>query len=153
MNNEDSYAIHHDVPIGAAPDVVFDLVSTPLGLSEWWSKSASGFREQDAVYDFDFGPGYRWKGRVCKLSLEGRLFALEMFEADSDWNKTVVRFSVSERGNSSLLGFEHAGWSENNAHFRTSSYCWAMYLRCLKLHAEKGLVYRYEDRFDGIPVG
>jgi hypothetical protein len=37
---------------------------------------------------------------------------------------------------------------EPNHHFRTSSYCWAMYLRLLKQNLEAGLFVVYEKRLD-----
>ena len=39
-----------------------------------------------------------------------------------------------------------AGWLEANAHFRRSSYCWAMYLRLLQRYLEQGETVPYADR-------
>jgi hypothetical protein len=35
-----------------------------------------------------------------------------------------------------------------SAHYRTSSFCWAMYLRLLKRYVEHGEVVPYEKRLD-----
>lgn len=36
------------------------------------------------------------------------------------------------------MKFHHVGWPEANDHYRTSCYCWAMYLRLLKRYVELG---------------
>ena len=35
-----------------------------------------------------------------------------------------------------------------NAHYRTSAFCWAMYLRLLKKYVETGEVVPYERRLE-----
>ena len=44
--------------------------------------------------------------------------------------------------------FWHEGWPEANAHDRTSSFCWAMYLRLLKKYVETDEVVAYERRLE-----
>jgi hypothetical protein len=44
--------------------------------------------------------------------------------------------------------FAHRGWPEANDHYRTSSFCWAMYLRLMKRHLETGEQVPYAIRLD-----
>jgi hypothetical protein len=44
------------------------------------------------------------------------------------------------------VAFHHVGWPEANAHHRTSSFCWAMYLRLMRLSIENGTVVPYAER-------
>lgn len=49
------------------------------------------------------------------------------------------------------MQFWHRGWLEANVHYRTSSFCWAMYLRLLKRWVEAGEVVPYERRLEVNP--
>ena len=78
----------------------------------------------------------------------GAEFELEMTRSDPDWNGTRVGFVLERQGNGTAVRFHHLGWPEGNAHYRTSCYCWAMYLRVLKRHLEFGENVPYEKRLD-----
>lgn len=140
--------INHDLPINGTIDAVFDAVSTAEGFEKWWSDGGTGIREVGGIYRFDFGPGYCWSGTVEKL-IPRRLFVLRMNESDADWKDTLVEFRVRSFGEAVELSFEHSGWPKRNDHFRSSNYCWAMYLRCLKLYIEEGIILDYGRRLDG----
>lgn len=140
--------ICHDVPIAGTVKEVFEGVATPEGLSKWWSKGGTGEPVAGGILDLDFGPGYRWKAVVEECE-PNRTFAIRMTECDKDWEGTRVRFRVEEQGSGTVLRFEHLGWPEDNPHYRTSSYCWAMYLRCLKMYVEEGTELDYSRRFEG----
>lgn len=42
----------------------------------------------------------------------------------------------------------HTGWADAGEHFRISSYCWAAYLRLLRLYVEEGQIAPYEKRLN-----
>jgi hypothetical protein len=42
--------------------------------------------------------------------------------------------------------FAHRGWPDESDHYRTSSFCWAMYLRLLSRALEFGEFVPYDDR-------
>lgn len=44
--------------------------------------------------------------------------------------------------------FYHTGWPTENAHWRISCYCWAMYLRVMRRYLEHGDIVPYENRLD-----
>ena len=43
--------IYHDFPIGADPQRVFDALSSPAGLDQWWTKSSVGTAKVGAEYE------------------------------------------------------------------------------------------------------
>ncbi|HUF05534.1 MAG TPA: SRPBCC domain-containing protein [Aridibacter sp.] len=47
-----------------------------------------------------------------------------------------------------MVRFSHTGWPEDNDHYRTSSFCWAMYLRLMKKWVDEGTVVEYGKRLD-----
>ena len=77
-----------------------------------------------------------------------REFALEITGADSDWTGTTVAVSLAELDGGTQVRFAHRGWRDQNAHYRTSSFCWAMYLRVLKRFLEHGEVVPYHERLE-----
>jgi uncharacterized protein YndB with AHSA1/START domain len=139
--------IFHDFPIKGLREEVFDAVSTPAGMDAWWSDRSSGRPIMGAEYRLQFGPGYDWRAVVTR-AVPSAEFELHMTVADADWKGTRVGFSLEEIENGTRVRFHHLGWPELNAHYRTSCFCWAMYLRCLRRDVESGVVVPYSERLD-----
>lgn len=139
--------IVHLFPVKAPLQEVFRAISTPTGLDAWWTKRSSGEPIAGAVYELWFGPDYDWRAAVSRCVPETE-FQLEMTRAHEDWQGTRVTFLLKERDGGTQVRFQHSGWKAENDHYQTSCYCWAMYLRLLKRHAENGEVVPYEDRLD-----
>ena len=136
-----------ELPIRAAPERVFEAVSTPAGLDAWWTLRAEGKPEVGAVYELGFGPGYDWRARVARCE-PVRAFELEFVEADADWSGTRVGVELESRGEVTRVRFHHTGWPVANAHFRISCNCWALYLRLLRRFVEHGERIPYDERLD-----
>ena len=139
--------ITHDFPVFVPPGRVWEGITTPQGLDQWWSKASRGVPALGNEYVLDFGPGYEWKAVVTACAVE-RAFELELTDADGDWTSTRVGFALSPIKNGTQVRFHHTGWPEPNDHYRTSSFCWAMYLRILKRWLEHGEIVPYERRLD-----
>lgn len=139
--------ITQDFPIAAAPDRVFSTISTAAGLDHWWTKRASGQAQLGSLFDLGFGPGYEWQARVTRYVPE-QAFELELISADADWLGTRVGFELSPSGAGTQVRFHHTSWPEANQHYRTSCYCWAMYLRIMKRYLEYGETVPYEQRLE-----
>ena len=67
------YAILHDLVINATREKVFEAVSKPEHLVNWWPKSCSGSPVLGSEYNFYFGPEYDWYGKVSQLE-PGRFY-------------------------------------------------------------------------------
>ncbi len=139
--------ILHDFPIHAPPTSVFQAVSAPAGLDAWWTRTSAGTPVAGTEYHLGFGPGYDWRARVTRVVPDAE-FELELTRADSDWTGTRVGFRLEPGDGATLVHFRHTGWPAANAHYRTSCYCWAMYLRILRRHLESGESVPYEQRLD-----
>jgi len=137
--------ILHDFPVNAAPSRVFDAFTTPVGLDSWWTLRSSGEPKLGNEYRLDFGPGYEWRARVAR-AVPGREFEFEFTRAMDDWVGSRVGVILEATKGGTQVRFYHRGWPETSDHFRTSSYCWAMYLRVMKRNLEFGEVVAYEDR-------
>jgi uncharacterized protein YndB with AHSA1/START domain len=140
--------IVHEFFVKAQPERVFPLVATPQGLDKWWTKESSGdFREGGSVR-LIFGPDYLWEAKVTRCATPS-LLELKITQADPDWDGTLVGFELaSEKNGATRVRFYHTGWPEENAHWRISNFCWAMYLRILRRNVEYGDTVPYERRLD-----
>ena len=139
--------IYHHFSIRKSPSKVFENIITAKGLDNWWTKSSEVKPELGGMYVLDFGPGYIWKAVVTKFTPD-KIFELEFTEADRDWIGTKVGFMLVPDHDKTNVSFYHTGWTQENQHFKISSYCWAMYLRILKRYTELGEQVPYEKRLD-----
>lgn len=139
--------IYHDFQVHAPPEDVFRGITSPEGVSAWWSQNTVGSPEEGQIYELDFGPGYQWKAKVV-FSVAPSEFEWELFDASDDWLGTTVGFRLEKKGESTHVRFHHKGWAHENDHYRTSCYCWAMYLRILKRYVEHGETVPYAERLN-----
>ncbi len=139
------YHILHDLQINAKPSQVFSMISTPRGLNKWWTLDAEGAPEKGERYRFFFAEEYDWAGIITKVEVEDYI-EWEMIDCDEDWDGTIVGFELSPSEKGTHVNFYHKNWKSDNDHFRTSSYCWATYLRLLKRYIEHDEFVPYDHR-------
>lgn len=139
------YSIYHNLLIKAPKQQVFDAISQPEHLNNWWTLKSSGKPEIDATYNLNFTDTYDWycKVTVCRAN---ESFHLKMTKSDKDWDPTTFGFDLEEKDNSTYLRFSHVNWPEQNDHFKHSSFCWALLLNSLKNYIEKGTIIPFEER-------
>lgn len=140
-----TYAIHHDLFIQATAASIFQAISQPERLTQWWPLRCEGEPREGATYNFHFAPEYDWYAEVLKCVPEQH-FHLKMTQADEDWNPTSFGFDLVAVDGGVQVSFWHRGWPACNHHFRRSSYCWAILLKGLKDYVEKGTVVPFEER-------
>ncbi len=140
-----TYSILHDLVIKAPASEVFDAISTPQHLNNWWTARSSGKPKLGTPYNFFFTPEYDWYGEVtaCRVN---QLFSISMTQADEDWHATSFSFELEPNDGEVLVRFSHTGWQTTNPHFRRTSFCWAILLKGLKDYVEKGGVVPFEER-------
>ncbi|NKI33291.1 SRPBCC family protein [Croceivirga thetidis] len=143
--NEKGFTIYHDVLIKASTNEVFDAITLPEKLINWWPSKCAGKPRIGETYNFFFTEEYNWFGKVESIA-ENKSFHIKMTDADADWNPTTFGFDLSEQENGTMLNFSHKNWPKNNHHFRRSSYCWAILLKGLKSFLEEGLIIPFEKR-------
>jgi len=139
--------ILHDFLIRVPAARVFQAVSTPEHLDQWWTKRSAGQPTQGAEYELWFGPQFDWRARVTRC-VPGEAFEIEIVRAGEDWTGTRVGFQLASADGATQVRFHHVGWPKLNEHYRVSCYCWAMYLRVLKRYLEHGERVPYEKRLD-----
>lgn len=140
-----SYSIFHNLQIKVSPKVVFDAISQPKHLDNWWTLKSSGTPELNSEYNLNFTDDYNWFCKVSKVKTN-ESFHLKMTKSDEDWNPTTFGFDLEETENGTLVKFSHINWLKENHHFKHSSFCWAMLLNGLKNYLEKGIIVPFKDR-------
>lgn len=139
--------IYLNFPIKAPIEQIYGACTTPEGLNQWWTLRSHGGPVLGSTYQLYFAEDYDWRATVTKAN-PPYSFELDITSATPDWQGTKVSFTLSENDGQTKLNFEHRGWPEDNDHYRTSSFCWAMYLRLMKRYVEHGETVNYGIRLD-----
>lgn len=139
------HTIYHDLPIKAPVEKVYAAVTDPTHLMNWWPEYCTGNPVMGETYNFRFGPEYDWYAEVTEAQAPHH-FHVKMTKSDPDWDPTSFGFDLEATDQGTQLKFSHRGWPECNAHFRHSSYCWAILLKALKDYVEKGKVIPFAER-------
>ncbi|SHF09037.1 SRPBCC family protein [Chryseobacterium sp. OV279] len=143
---ENSFSILHNLEVDATLENVFQMVSVPEFLNEWWTHYCQGTPGPDSEYTFEFSETDILKGKVSKFSPPHKIEFL-ITDGDQDWIGTNVGFVLKETGKGTRISFHHTGWKDTHEHFRQSSFCWAIYLRILRKFVEDGLHVPYSERY------
>ena len=140
-----SFTIYHSLIINASSDQVFDAVSLPEHLNNWWTLKCTGNPILNAEYYLNFTDAYNWYGKVSSC-IPNKSFHIKMAKSDHDWDKTTFGFDLEEVDKGTLLKFSHENWQELNHNFKHSSFCWALLLNGLKNYLENGIIIPFEKR-------
>ncbi len=140
-----NHTIHHDVFIRASKENIFQALSDPKMLSDWWTLKCSGSPRIGAEYNYYFSDEYNWYGMVKGVKLNECL-VIQMTRTDEDWDNTVLRFELEPKGSGVNLRFSHSGWKTINHHYCKTSYSWALLLNALKKYLEDGIVIPFTER-------
>ena len=141
----DTHTIYHDLVIEAPIAKVYEAISQPSGLVNWWPQQCTGIPKKGEEYNFFFTQEYDWYGEVEKAE-ENRAFHIKMTKSDKDWDPTSFGFDLKESDGKVYVCFVHKNWPSCNEHFRFSSFFWALLLNGLKNYVEKGVIVPFEER-------
>ncbi len=124
---------------------VYNAISEPDHLVNWWPLKCSGIPLEGEIYNFNFTDEYDWYAEV-KSCMDQDHIHFKMTKSDDDWNPTTFGFNLKEKEHGTCLNFFHKDWPELNNHFKHSSFCWAMLLKGLKDYLEKGIIIPFKER-------
>ncbi|GAA1680145.1 SRPBCC domain-containing protein [Glycomyces endophyticus] len=144
-------SIEREIRIAAAPEVVFEVVSSPEHLKDWWTDEAEytpipgssgriGFHQDGGGVEWeqftvvDAQPprmfSFRWTHAEGEEAAQGNSF-LVVFELEPDGDGTVLRMTET--------GFRERGWTEAVAAQAHADHVsgWDFFLPRLPAAAEK----------------
>jgi uncharacterized protein YndB with AHSA1/START domain len=124
------------VVIKAAPQKVYDAVTTQEGLAAWWCKQAIAKPEMGFVNVFTFGQ-FRNEMEVIELTPYKKV-EWKCIQSIEEWIGTHVSFDLEEKDGNTILRFAHSGWKAATDMFAGCTYDWAMFIKSLKSLCETG---------------
>ena len=139
------FSIIHNFTIHSNAKKVFETISTPEGLNNWWTLKCSGKPALNEEYNLNFTDEYDWFAKISKFE-ENKFIEFSMVKAMEDWMPTKFGFELNEDGNQTHVHFYHTNWQEQNQHYGITSYCWANLLRQMKVYIEKGIITEFSKR-------
>jgi len=151
--------IYHELLIGAAPEKIYNAITSQEGLSAWWTPGTNAKPERNSVARFPFGPKYYKEMKIVELK-PSELVKWHCTAGADEWIGTNFSFSIQPVDKSSLLNsypeiqgqveqqgdfdkgtlliFHHDDWRGYTPMFAECSYTWGQFLRSLKLFCETG---------------
>ena len=140
------HSILHDFQINVPKSKVFEAVSLPNKLNNWWTLRCSGKPELGAIYNLHFGDEYNWYAEISLLKNNEQI-EFTMTKAMEGWLPTRFGFILTEeKPTQTYVQFYHANWQNTDKEYRITSYCWANLLRQMKKYLEKGHITPFEER-------
>jgi uncharacterized protein YndB with AHSA1/START domain len=141
--------IEREIHIDASPEVVFDVVSSPEHLREWWPDEAEFPAEPGGTGRIGFGDlsqGRTWVQLEVVDAVPPRLFSFrwthEAGESATPDNSLLVVFELEPAGGGTRLrmtegGFRQRGWDEAKvaAEYAEHATSWDFYLPRLSAYA------------------
>ena len=137
--------IFHNFRINAPANKVFEAISDPKHLINWWPLKCSGKAALGETYNFNFTDQYDWYGQVTTCE-PNQAFYIKMTKADQDWDPTTFGFDLESGSEGVDVSFWHKDWPDVNQHFKIASFCWAILLQGLKNYVERGEIVPFEKR-------
>src|SRR6266851_4291368 len=112
--------IVHAIQISSSPAEIYPLISTALGLTEWWAADVTepegavelGFFKRSTVYRL------RNQSNHPPDRVEWRC------ETGEEWSGTRLKFYLEAAGAGTLLRFTHADWPSESAYFISCNTTW-----------------------------
>lgn len=148
--------IRHELIIGASAEKVYHAITTPPGLSAWWTPDTTS--KADNILRFPFGATYFKEMKVTAQQPFERV-AWICIAGAQEWIGTTLSFELNEGNQHTILNmypeiqgqlqqnknahvtivrFQHDGWKEETPMHAECNYTWAQFLRSLKLYCETG---------------
>jgi uncharacterized protein YndB with AHSA1/START domain len=126
--------IRHAIAIDVPPELVFPLVSTGRGFTQWWAADVSeagadgtvelGFFQRSTIY------------RLKPVRLAAPREAEWLCESGKEWQGTRLRFELAESQGKTLLRFTHADWQADTDYYVSCTTTWGELMFRLKAAAE-----------------
>lgn len=118
----------------AAPQQVYDALTTVDGLAAWWTDDTE---EHDGVLRFRFPPVGGFDMQVVQARPAERV-TWRVVDGPEEWIGTTIDWKLHRDGDYTIVLFEHLGWKEPVEFMYHCSTKWASYLLSLKSLVETG---------------
>lgn len=132
--------LRHGIWIDAAPEDVFEAVSSSEGLQRWWTPNVQAQGPEDlARYTVRFDEGTVEATFETEDRRPPDRLVLECVDGIEDWIETRLVFELEPADEGTFLSFDHAGWTEQDWYFRACNSTWGHLMFALKRACEEGV--------------
>ena len=128
--------ILHRVGVKSSPDDVYEALTTPEGLSGWWTTNTKGEGTVGGVLEFRFGAG-GFDMHVIELD-PGKRVLWEVADGPEEWIGTKISWELKQEDDYTVVLFKHQGWKEPVEFMHHCSTKWGVFLLSLKSLVETG---------------
>ena len=131
------HEITHRIGIKAAPEEIYQLLTTNNGLSKWWTNDVSGAAGVGSIIQFRFnggGPDFAVSELIPNKLVRWQ-HSGDMPEA---WMGTELVFNLQAEDDQTFLRFSHINWQSSTDFMAHCSTKWAVFMLSLKDYAETG---------------
>jgi uncharacterized protein YndB with AHSA1/START domain len=129
--------ILHRVGATAAPEKVYDALTTRDGLTAWWTTDTTGDAAVGGTIQFRFGDTGGFDMKVLDQRPNERV-EWEVTDGPAEWVGTHVSFDLKREADFTIILFKHEGWREPVEFMSHCSTKWATFLMSLKQLVETG---------------
>lgn len=124
--------IRHAIQIAAAPSVVYPLISTARGWSEWWAQDVAEGSGTIELGFFKRATTYRLRPQAQQPPSRSEWLC----ETGKEWAGTRLIFQLEAAGSGTTLRFTHAGWQAETDYFVSCTTTWGELMFRIKSAAE-----------------
>jgi len=128
------------VRIAAEPERVFRALATLEGIAGWFTEATSRDYTEGGKMSLNFGEG-QTDFDVASMN-PNRKLVWRCISRENIWSDTEIRFTLEPKAGATppttLVRFDHAGWTETTDSLRECAMSWAYFLESLKLYLETG---------------
>ena len=147
--------IRHVFEIAAPPEKVFSSLTTPEGLSAWWTtKVSAGEAMVGARVQFTFGGPFNPQMQITELDPPAHLEWRGAGGHDAFGSETTIRFDLDAAGDGTRVHFSHTlGREVGDDAVASANFTWGYYLDSLRLFCETGTGKPFQPGTAGARVG
>ena len=132
-----SYSIKHLFHIDAKKCEVFKSLTSIQGLSNWWTKDATGDSNVGGIIKFRFAENGGPDMKVVKLQ-NNEFVKWECVESPHGWVGHTFKFTLDENEGKTRVRFSHDGFEEQDDFYAICSFSWGRYMESLRQLCQTG---------------
>lgn len=127
----------HQITINAAPEKVFEAITTTEGIKSWWSMDAKVEPQLGSITEVAF---YN-RQAVFQLQIDeiepGKLLEWTAIHDMPAWKGTKIRFELNTNENgATILNFNHSGFESMEGPYAMINTTWGTLMYILKQYVE-----------------
>jgi uncharacterized protein YndB with AHSA1/START domain len=130
--------IDHEIKISAAPELVYDALTTLNGVKGWHKPTATGSGALGSEWVFSFAdhPEFNWE--IVALHPQSKV-VWKCTRGPGDSVGTTATFTlINTDDNRTVVEHVHAGWPGTHGNFRKCNTTWGVLLHHLRDYVETG---------------